>query len=330
MTTRRELVTALGAMALASPLSSFAQRASKVWRIGFLWGDEYSAFGPQPRFDAFKAGMSVLGYAHGRDYVIEQRSAQSDVARLPALATELVALKVDIIVSQGTPAAVAASKATREIPILMAVAGDPVGTGLAASLARPGGNVTGFTNLASELVTKRLDLLRQILPRMRRVGLLYDPNSQINAQSLTRFESDCAKLQLQPIYAPARKAEEIAAAFKMLARNKAQGLIVPSGSTNNTSRKSIIEHAAKHHLPAAYSQSNWPEAGGLFSYGADDTDLYRRAAAYADKIFKGAKPGELPIQQPTLFDFVLNMKTAKALGLKIPGSILVQATRVIE
>ena len=153
MTTRRELVTALGAMALASPLSSFAQRASKVWRIGFLWGGNPFTSSSRPRFDAFKAGMSALGYAEGRDYVIEQRSAQSDVARLPALATELVALKVDIIVSQGTPAAVAASKATREIPILMAIAGDPVGTGLAASLARPGGNVTGFTNLASELVT---------------------------------------------------------------------------------------------------------------------------------------------------------------------------------
>ena len=251
-------------------------------------------------------------------------------ARLPALAAELVALEVDVILTSGTPSPLAASKATREIPILLTTVGDPVGSGLAASMARPGGNVTGFTQLGSELRSKRLDLLRQLLPRMRRVGLLYDPGNQANAQAVARIESDCRKLQLQPIHAPARKAEEIAAAFKTLARDKAQGLLVISGTTNAASRTTIIEHASKQRLPAVYSDSDYAEAGGLISYALEYRDLYRRAAAYADKIFKGAKPGDLPIQQPTKFEFVLNMKTAKALGLKIPGSIRVQATRVIE
>ena len=327
MIARRRIVIAIGAGVLAAPLAAFAQQR-KVRRIGFLLESEQSYF--LPRFDAFKAGMSALGYAEGRDYVTELRSAQSDFARLPALAAELVAVKVDVIVSSGTPSAVAASKATREIPILLTTAGDPVGSGLAAALARPGGNVTGLTGIGSELNTKRLDLLRQLLPRMHRVGLLYDPNNQSNMLTLTRFEADCGKLQLQSIRAPARKAEEIAAAFKILARNKAQGLLVSANSTNLASRAGIVEYAAKHRLPAAYGESNYAEAGGLISYASDYSDLYRRAAAYADKIFKGAKPGDLPIEQPTRFEFVLNMKTAKALGLKIPGSILVQATKVIE
>ena len=212
----------------------------------------------------------------------------------------------------------------------MASGGDPVGNGLVASLARPGGNITGLTGMATELFSKRLDLLRQLLPQMRRVGLLYDPNDPNDALSLTRFESDCGKLKLQPIRAPARTAAEIAAAFETLARDKAQALLVTNTGTNSASRDRIIEHAAKHRLPAVYVGSDYAEAGGLISYAPDFADMYRRAAAYADKIFKGAKPGTIPIEQPMRFDFVLNMKTAKALGLKIPGSILVQATKVIE
>ena len=197
MITRRRVVLARGAGALA-PLAVFAQ-PRKVWRIGYL--QESTTSLSIPSLDAFKAGMSVLGYAEGRDYVIEIRNAQSDLARLPALTAELIEMKVDIIVVAATPSALAASKATREIPILATVVGDPVGVCLAASLARPGGNVTGFTSLAVELMTKRLDLLRQLLPRLRRVGFLYDPNSQNDTLSRARFESDCGKLQLQPIRA---------------------------------------------------------------------------------------------------------------------------------
>ena len=274
--------------------------------------------------------MSALGYAEGRDYVIELRSAQSNPTRLPRLAAELVALQVDLIVTGGTPAAVAASKATGEIPILIATVGDPVGSGLVASMARPGGNVTGLTSLSTELVTKRLDLLHQLLPRIRRVGLLYDPTNPNDAPSAPRFESDCTKFQFEPILAPARNAEEIAAAFEKLVSHKAEGLIVTTGNTNTAALEEIVRYAAKHRLPAMYGLSTYPEAGGLVSYAADYSDLFRRAATYADKIFKGASPGDLAIEQLIKFDFVISMKAAKALGIEIPQSILLQATQVIE
>ncbi len=254
------------------------------------------------RIDAFNAGMRELGYAEGKDYAIEHRSAENDLARLPALAAELLALKVDVIVPSGTPSAVAARNATREIPILIVTVGDPVGSGLAASLRRPGGNVTGLTNLASDLVTKHLDLLRQILPDMRRVGFLYNPDNAANVLGLKQFESDCGKLGFNSIRAPVRKAEDIATAFNTLKRDKAQGMIVTAASSNIAWRESIIEHAAKHRLPAIYGENLFAESGGLLSYAANFPDLYRRAAAYADKIFKGAKPGDLPIEQPTKFE----------------------------
>jgi len=228
---------------------------------------------------------------------------------------------------------VAARNATREIPIIFANAGDPVGSGLAASLRRPGANGTGLsTGVASELYTKRLDLLRQILPAMRRVGFLYQPDNISDLPALAQFESDCAKLGFKPLRAPVGKAEEVTAAFDKLRRDKVQGLIVTGSITNlsNASRDSIITQAAKHRLPAIYLLDSDVEAGGLISYGASFLDLWRRAATYVDKIFKGAKPGDLPIEQPIKFDLVINMKTAKALGIKIPGSVLVQATKVIE
>jgi len=273
--------------------------------------------------------MRALGYANGRDYAIEQRWAQGDLARLPALAAELLVLKVDLIFAGTSASAVAARKATREIPILIATAGDPVGSGLATTLSHPGGNVTGLNTLASELYTKRLDLLRQLLPGMRRVGLLYNPNSASNVLILNRFEADCGRLQFKPVRAPVRKAEEIAAAFDTLQRDKAQGVIV-TASTNIVWQDSIIEHAAKHRLPAVYSGGLFAESGGLLSYAADRPDLYRRAAAYADKIFKGAKPSDLPIEQPNKFETIINLKTAKALGIKIPDVILLRADKVIE
>ena len=328
MNNRRKLVIALGAGALTAPFASYAQQQGKVWRIGFLWERDQSDY--VPRFEAFKTGMRELGYIEGRSYSIEHRSAQSDLARLPALAAELIALKVDVVVSSGTPSAVAAHNVTREIPILIETIGDPVGVGLAVTLRRPGGNVTGLTGLSSDLVTKRLDLLRQILPGIRRVGFLYDPDNDNDVQLLRRFESDCSKVKLISVRAPARKAEEIAAAVNTLKRDKAQGLIVTNGNTNSASRGLIIEHVAKHRLPAVYGPIYFAEAGGLISYGANFTDLFRRAAAYADKIFKGAKPGDLPIEQPIKFELIVNKKTAKALGIKIPDSILILADKVIE
>ncbi len=274
--------------------------------------------------------MRDLGYAEGKDYVIDQRSAQTDLARLPALTAELLALKVDLIVSTGTPSAEAARKLTRELPILIVTAGNPVGSGFAVSLARPGGNITGLTNLASDLYTKRLDLLRQTLPHMRRAGFLYDPRNASDMLGLKLFESECGKLGLKAIGAPVQEEQEIGVAFQNLKRNKAEGLLVASSSSLTTWRKSIIEYAAKNQLPAVYGRDTMTSSGGLMSYSANSEDLYRRAATYADKIFKGAKPGDLPIEQPTKFELVINLKTAKALGIKIPNSILVQATKVIE
>ena len=331
MNKRRKILFALAAGALAAPFCSFAQQKGKVWRIGILWERDQAENEYIKRIGAFKSGLGALGYAEGRDYAIEPRSAKNDLTLLSALAAELLALKVDLMIASGTPSAVALRAGTGAIPILVVTVADPVGTGLAASLARPGGNVTGLTQgVGNDLYTKRLDLLRQIVPNMRRAGILHNPDNAADPPALKQFESDCAKLGYTPILARVRKREDIATAFNTLQREKAQGLIVTSAGTNFAWRENIIEQAAKHRLPAVYGISPYIGSGGLISYGTDQIDLYRRAAAYADKIFKGAKPGDLPIEQPTKFEMVVNLKTAKALGIKIPGSVLVQATQVIE
>jgi putative ABC transport system substrate-binding protein len=326
---RRKLVIALGANALVLPFASFAQQQGKLWRMGFLEEIEQSYY--VQRIDAFKDGLREFGYTEGKNYAIERRSANNDYALLPALAMELLALKVDLLVTTGSPSAVAAHNATRDIPILTVTISDPVGSGLAASLPRPGGNVTGLTQgVASELYTKRLDLLRQMLPGMRRVGFLYNPENTGNMQSLNQFQSDCDKLKFKSIPAPVRKVQDVVAAFDILKRDKAQALIVAGDSTYGTWRETIIEHAAKHRLPAIYPSIRFVDSGGLISYATNLIDLYRRAAVYADKIFKGAKPGDLPIEQPLKFETVINLKTAKALGIKIPDVVMLRADRVIE
>jgi putative tryptophan/tyrosine transport system substrate-binding protein len=242
----------------------------------------------------------------------------------------LIALKVDLIVSTGTPSAMAARDATREMPILITGAGDPVGSGLATSLRRPGGNVTGLTQIGAELISKRLDLLRQIVPGLRRVGFLYDPNNASLVLEVKQLQLDCAKLGYTLLEAPVRKGEEIVAAFSALRRDKAQGLIVADPAWFRTWSERIIDQTAKHRLLTVFSSFRSADRGGLITYTVNIHDNYRRAAAYADKIFKGAKPGELPIEMPTKFELVINLKTAKALGLTIPPSVIVQATRVIE
>ena len=328
MTTRRTILRAtLASIALAS-VAPRVQGQTRPRRIGFLWERDQSESADQ--IGAFKAGMRELGYTEGGDYAIEHRSAQNDPARLSALAAELLVLKVDILVPSGTPSAVAAHKVTREIPILIVNVGDPIGSGLAATLRRPGGNVTGLTSISVELYTKRLDLLRQILPSMRRVGLLYNPDNGNDRLGLRQFESDCDKLKLKSVPASVRKPDEIAAAFNTFKGGQAEGLIVSSSQANSAWRKSIIEQAAKYRLPAVYGPGPWAESGGLISYGPNLLDLCRRAAGYADKIFKGAKPGDLPIEQPNKFDLAINLRVAKALGVTIPQSILVSADRVIE
>ncbi len=326
MNHRRKLIVALGAATLAAPFSPLAQQQGKVWRIGILRENEASF--PDSAYEAFRMGMRDLGYAENRDYILERRSARNERLLLAVVAAELVALKVDLILPTGTPSAEAARNATREIPILIASVGDPVGSGLVESLGRPGGNVTGLTTMTAELYGKRLDLLHQVSPGMRRVGFLYNPDNAIDIIALREFESACKKLQITSTLAEVR--EEVATAFKTLLRDKAHGFVVSQSSTTAALRDNIIEFAAQNRLPVAYPLSSYVESGGLISYGVNNAEQWRRIAVYADKIFKGAKPGDLPIEKPIKFELVLNMKTAKALGIKIPDSIRAQATRQIE
>jgi putative tryptophan/tyrosine transport system substrate-binding protein len=326
MNHRRKIIVALGASAIPAPFCSFAQQQVKVWRIGILRENETSF--PDAAYEAFRMGMRDLGYAENRDYVLERRSAANKRALLDSVAAELLALKVDLILPTGTPSAEAARKVTREIPIVIASVGDPVGSGLVESLERPGGNVTGLTTMTAELYGKRLYLLHQVSPGMRRVGFLYNPDNAIDIIALREFESACKKLQITSILAEVR--EEIATAFKTLLRDNAQGFVVSQSSTTAALRDSIIEFAAQNRLPVAYPLSSFVESGGLISYGVNNADQWRRIAVYADKIFKGAKPGVLPIEKPIKFELVLNIKTAKALGIEIPDSIRVQATKLIE
>ena len=328
MVARRQVVLAIGAGVVTAPLVSFAQ-LRKLWRVGLLTSGRQSDLDD---FKPFEERMKELGYVQGRDFVIDFEFTDSNLARLPSLATKLVALKVDLLVTIGTPSSIAASKATRELPIMFLIGGDPVSVGLVNSLARPGGNITGFTALSSELHSKRLDLMRQLLPNLRRVGVLYVASNPADQLFSAGIESDCRKLKLQHIPAPVNTVEMIPAAFGALAKQKAQALLVTESVRDlaESAESIVIEQAAINRLPVCYGSGGSTTKGGLIAYGSAFEDFLMRMAVYADKIFKGAKPGDLPIEQPTKFDLAVNMKTAKALGIKIPNSILVQATKVIE
>ena len=327
MTPRRRFVVALG-WGLLAPLARPGHAQPRTKLIGWLHDNDPADSVNIDYQDAFKAGLRSLGYVEGRDYRIETRFARNDPRRLPGLAEELVAMRVDVIVALTTSAAIAARKATHEIPIVTN-AGDPVASGLAASLSHPGGNVTGTTSLSAELYVKRVDLMRQLVPGIQRVGFLYNPDNPSDQEGLLQFESASAKMSLHPVRAPVRNANELDAAFQALGRANAQGLIVSSRSLLDA-RDRIIEIAAKSRIPVIYSRSVFVEDGGLIAYGPDYLDVYRRTAAYVDKIFKGAKPGDLPIEQPDKYVLVVNLRAAKALGLKVPGAVLLRADRVIE
>ena len=326
MKVRRKFLIALVGSALAAPLALLAQAPGRAMRIGFLWDLETPL--SSQLANAFRAGLHELGYVQGRDYVIEQRSAKGDLGLFPALAVELLALKVDLIVATSAASAKAARDATRDVPIVITGVGDPVGIGLADSLRRPGRNVTGLSNQAAELTIKHLDLMRQIMPDLRRVGYLYD--ADVGVATVVRLEGECSKLKIQCIRAAVREAQDIPGVFGALQRDKAQGLIVGSGNRLVAWRDTIIDHAARQRLPAIYNSTVAADAGGLIAYFSNGFERYRRAATYVDKIFKGAKPGDLPIEQPTKFELIVNLKTAKALGITIPQSILVRADRVLE
>jgi len=326
---RRDTVLALLALG-AAPLAAGAQQAAKVARIGFLAVNR--AANPHLR-DAFLQGLRDLGYVEGRNVVIEYREAEGKLERLPALAAELVALKVDVIVAPNTPAALAAKQATRTLPIVFTTAADPVQSGLVTNLARPGGNVTGLSILAPELIGKRLEQLTQAVPGVNRVAALWQPGAfgeRTDKDMLKRAEVAARALGVRVQFVEARDPADFDRAFSDMTSARASALTVLPSPTFNTERRRLVDLAAKNRLPAVYEWREYVDAGGLMSYGPNLADLYRRAATYVDKILKGAKPGDLPVEQPTKFEVVINLKTAKALGLTIPQSVLAHADEVIQ
>jgi len=319
---------ALCAMLFALCLRAEAQQPTKLHRIGYLLGASSSFY--TARIDAFQQGLNELGYTEGKNIVIEYRYADGKADRLPALAVELVRLKLDVIVATTTPSVLAAKKASATIPIVFVSVADPVASGLVASLARPGGNITGLTILAPELSGKRLELLKEAVPKATRVAFLW--NSANPAQGLLWKESQAAaqelRLQLQSL--EVRSSNDFENTFEAALRERAQALITAPEPLINTHLKRIVEFAAKNRLPAMYAGPEVVDAGVLMSYAPDYTHQYRRAATYVDKILKGAKPADLPVEQPTKFEFVINLKTAKQIGVTIPPSVLGRADRVIK
>jgi putative ABC transport system substrate-binding protein len=306
------------------PLVARAQPSRKVHRIGFM---RYPS--PQdPHFAMFQQGLRDLGYTPGRDILIEERYARGRPEQLPLLAAELARLNLDLVVVDGTPTALAAKQAMGQTPIVFVLAADPVRDGLAESLARPGGNLTGLTFQATDLTAKRLQLLKEAIPGVARVGVLYNPRLAFSPAMLSEVKGAGRYLGLQIEEAPAERPEALAGAFAAAARVDA--LLTLNDGMFFAQRARIVELTLQHRLPALHPEREYVEAGGLMSYGPSLADLYRRAAAYVDKVLNGAKPGDLPIQQPTRFELIVNLKTAKALGRAIPETIPLRADEVIE
>jgi putative tryptophan/tyrosine transport system substrate-binding protein len=323
-------VLTLCAMLFVLCPSASAQPSGKVARIGFL--DDSTSSSIAVRSETFRQELSKLGWIEGKNIAIEYRFAEQRNERLPELAADLVRLKVDLLVASGTPAALAAKNATTTIAIVMTNAGDPVGAGLVASLARPGGNVTGLSSLASELNTKRLEILKDAAPKLARVGLLWVAGGSIG-QDLQlkelRAAATALKLKLEEI-GTQPDPEGLESAFQTAKQKQVGAIMTTTGNRFFAERKRVVELAGKYRLPAIYTQKEFVDEGGLMSYGVDYVDLYRRAAVYVDKILKGAKPADLPVQQATKFEFIINLKAAKQIGLTIPVRVLERANQVIK
>jgi putative ABC transport system substrate-binding protein len=316
-------------MLLAFPVAARAQPTGKLFRIGFLDGG--TAAGMAGLLEAFRQELSKLGWIEGKNFTIEYRFGEGKPERRPELAADLVRLKVDLIVVTGTAVALAAKKATDTIPILMVNAGDPVGDGLVASLARPGGNVTGFSSL-SELNTKRLEILKDAVPKLTRVGLLRPPGSGVSGNLQVkelRAAAVALKLKLEEIDTPF-DAKGLESAFQTAKQKQVKAIMTTTNRQFFSERKRIVELAVKYRLPAIYFQKEFVDEGGLMSYGADFDDLFRKAAHYVDKILKGTKPADLPVQQAMRFEFIINLKAAKQIGHTIPYELLWRANKVIK
>ncbi len=322
---RREFITLLGGATAAWPLVALAQSA---YRIGVL--DTTSAALNATNFDALRQGLRQHGYIEGQNLVIEYRSADGRAERFPDLAAELVRLNVDLIVTRGTPAIFAAKNATKTIPVVMAASGDPLGAGVVAGLARPGGNVTGLSAFVTELQAKRLELLREMVPRINRIAALLNMSSPAEPPQWEETKAAARTLAIEPQLLDVRKPEDLSRAFETAIRQRADALVVGINVLTQANRRPIADLATKHRLPAIYASREFVDAGGLVALGVSYPDLYRRAATYVDKILKGAKPADLPIEQPTKFELMINLKTAKALGLEVPPMLLARADEVIE
>ena len=319
---------ALCAMLLALSSHAKAQQPMKVPRIGYLTGA--TADGQTARIEAFRQGLRELGYVEGKNIVIEYRYAEEKPARLPALAAELVRLKVDVIVTGGGQITRAAKNATNTIPIVMAQDSDPVANGFVASLARPRGNITGLSNLSPEISGKQLELLKEIIPKLSRVAVLGTSTDPTNAPQLKELELAAGALNVKLQYLTVLGPKDIETAFRAAAKERADAVLVLPGPIFNSNRPQIAKLAVKSRLSAIYSHSQYVIDGGLMTYGASLPDLDRRAAIYVDKILKGAKPADLPVEQPTKFEFIINLKAAKQIGLTIPPNVLARADKVIK
>jgi len=315
-------------MLLALPFPAQAQHPTKIPRIGLLGTSSLSA--NAGRIEAFRQGLRELGYVEGKNVVIELRSAEGKLDRLPELAAELVRLKVDVIVTSGPPATRAAKEATATIPIVMALDNDPVGSGVIASLARPGGNITGLATLAPELSGKQLELLKETVPRLSRVAVFETSTSPGNAQVLREVELAAGALKVKLQYLDVLDPKDIETAFRAANKGRAHAVLVLGSPVFISQRTQIANLAIKSRLPAIYPNSDYADAGGLMTYGPNYPDLFRRAATYVDKILKGRTPADLPVEQPMKFEFIISLIAAKQIGLTIPPNVLVRADRVIR
>jgi putative ABC transport system substrate-binding protein len=305
------------------------QPIKKIPRIGFLGSVSSHASGDRTRVEGLRLGLRQLGYIEGKNILIEYRYADGKVERLPSLAAELVSLKVDILLARGAPAAHAAKNATSTIPIIFGNAADPVGTGLVTSLARPDGNITGLSDFNSGVITKRLELIKEVAPKVLHVAVFLNPANPTNRPQAKEIDAVAPGLGVKLLSFEVKGIDDIERAFTAMTKERAGALLVIGGAAGNFGPR-IAEIAVETRLPTIWTSSNAVESGGLMSYGTDFADLYRRAATYVDKILKGAKPADLPIEQPTKFELVINLKTARQIGLTIPPNVLARADRVIK
>jgi putative ABC transport system substrate-binding protein len=324
---RREFILTLGA-AVAWPLAARAQQPGKIWRIGVL--ETVSPDLNAKNIDALKRGLRDLGYVESQNYVLEYRSADGDSDRFPAFAEELVRLRVDLIVTRGTPAARAAKSATESIPIVMAAIGEPLGTGVVASLARPGGNVTGLSGFVTELAGKRVELLKELRPGNPIAAFFSNMTNPVVPPQWEETRKAAQALGIDVSLLDVRSRDDIPAAFETAVARGVEALLVGIEAVVQANRQLIADLAAKHRLLSIYPSREFVEAGGLVAYGVNYPDLYFRSASLIDKIFRGAKPGDLPVEQPTKLEFIINLKAAKAIGLTVPPLLIARADEVIE